>query len=130
MGTVSEMPIGRLDVAAIDCPDAHGLAEFYQSIIGGRIIQNPENSGWVELHTGDGKLAFQQIEDHRRPTWPLGDVPQQAHLDIDVDDLAAAEPEVLRLGAIKAEFQPSPDEFRVFIDPAGHPFCIVARAGE
>lgn len=123
---MSGVPIGRLDVTAIDCPDAHGLAEFYQSIIGGRIIvENLENSGWVELHTDDGKLAFQQIDRHRRPTWPEGDVPQQAHVDIDVDDLDAAEPEVLQHGAVKAEFQPSPDKFRVFIDPAGHPFCLV-----
>ena len=119
------VPIGRLGVTAIDCPDARGLAEFYQSVVGGRIVQNPESGGWVELHTDDGKLAFQQIDHHRRPTWPQGDVPQQAHVDIDVDDLDAAELEVLQLGAVKAEVQPSPEEFRVFIDPAGHPFCIV-----
>jgi hypothetical protein len=32
---------------------------------------------------------------------------------------------VIRLGALKADAQPSPDEFRVLIDPAGHPFCLV-----
>lgn len=117
-------PIGRLDVAALDCPDAGALAGFYRSIVGGDLVDHPD-SDWVELHTADGKIAFQQIDDHRRPTWPNGAVPQQAHLDIDVDDLDVAEPLVLELGAVKAEVQPSPDDFRVFIDPAGHPFCLV-----
>jgi hypothetical protein len=31
---------------------------------------------------------------------------------------------VLALGAKKAEFQPG-TTFRVFLDPAGHPFCLV-----
>jgi catechol 2,3-dioxygenase-like lactoylglutathione lyase family enzyme len=119
------MPIGRLDVVAIDCPDPHMLADFYRSIIGGRIVENPDYGGWVELHTDDGRLAFQKIDGHRPPTWPEGDVPQQAHVDVDVDDLDAAEPAALELGARKADHQPSPDNFRVFVDPAGHPFCLV-----
>ncbi|CAN5501082.1 MAG: VOC family protein [Iamia sp.] len=117
-------PIGRLDVAAFDCSDPRELAEFYRSIVGGQIVEHPHGD-WFELHTPEGKVAFQRIDDHRRPTWPDGDVPQQAHLDIDVDDLDAGEAAVLTLGARKADAQPSPTDFRVFIDPAGHPFCLV-----
>ncbi len=117
-------PIGRLDVAAFDCPDPSALAEFYRSIIGGRIVEHP-HGGWFELHTPEGKVAFQQVDDHQRPTWPEGPVPQQAHLDIDLDDLDAGEAAVLDLGAIKADHQPEPGDFRVFLDPAGHPFCLV-----
>ena len=117
-------PIGRLDVAAFDCPDPRSLAKFYQSIIGGNLVEHLHGR-WVEVHTSEGKVAFQQIDDHRRPTWPSGAVPQQAHLDIDVDDLDVGEAAVVELGAVKAETQPSPDDFRVFIDPAGHPFCLV-----
>jgi hypothetical protein len=29
------------------------------------------------------------------------------------------------LSTEKAETQPRPDSFRVMIDPAGHPFCLV-----
>ena len=118
-------PIGRLDVAAFDCPDPDALAAFYQSIIGGEIVGH-DHDGWVEVHTADGKIAFQQIDGYRQPTWPDGDTPQQAHLDIDVDDLEVAEAAVVELGAIKAVTQPSPDDFRVFFDPAGHPFCLVS----
>lgn len=116
--------IGRLGLTAFDCPDAHGLAAFYESIIGGDIVPG-QDEDWVELHTSTGKLAFQEIAGHRRPTWPTGDVPQQGHIDIDVADLDVAEQAVLRLGAEKAAVQPRPDQFRVLLDPAGHPFCLV-----
>jgi hypothetical protein len=47
------------------------------------------------------------------------------HLDLDVPDLDAAEEQVLALGAIKHEHQPG-TTFRVYLDPAGHPFCLCA----
>ncbi len=50
-------------------------------------------------------------------------MPQQLHLDVVVDDLDTAEEETLALGATKAEHQPG-NSFRVFLDPAGHPFCL------
>jgi hypothetical protein len=40
-----------------------------------------------------------------------------------VDDLDAAEAAVLELGATRHERQPG-TTFRVFLDPAGHPFCL------
>ncbi|HYN32166.1 MAG TPA: VOC family protein [Ilumatobacteraceae bacterium] len=116
--------IGRLGLVAFDCPDALALADFYSSIIGGDLVPG-DDQGWVELHTPTGKLAFQEIADHRAPTWPGGAVPQQGHIDIDVANLDGAEAAVLRLGALRADIQPSPDQFRVMIDPAGHPFCLV-----
>jgi hypothetical protein len=47
------------------------------------------------------------------------------HLDLSVPDLDAGEMAVLQVGAVKHAHQPAPDEFRVFLDPAGHPFCLV-----
>jgi hypothetical protein len=32
---------------------------------------------------------------------------------------------LLAIGAVKAERQPKPDRWRVFLDPAGHPFCLI-----
>lgn len=110
---------------ALDCPDALALATFYRAIIGGDIANQHEDDDWVEVHTPEGNLAFQQIENYRPPTWPTGDIPQQGHIDICVDDLDVGEAAVLTLGARKTETQPSPDDFRVFLDPAGHPFCLV-----
>lgn len=46
------------------------------------------------------------------------------HLDFDVDDLDAAESAVLAMGATKHDHQPG-TTYRVFLDPAGHPFSLV-----
>jgi len=69
-------------------------------------------------------LAFQLAPDHQPPVWPSAERPQQAHIDIHVDDLDQGEAQVLALGARKADVQPG-QTFRVFLDPAGHPFCLV-----
>ena len=68
-------------------------------------------------------ISFQQVESYTPPRWPAQEVPQQMHLDVIVDDLDAAETAVLDLGATKHEHQPG-TSFRVFLDPAGHPFCL------
>jgi hypothetical protein len=68
-------------------------------------------------------MPFQLAPDHQPPTWPKGERPQQLHLDFDVPDLDAGEEFVLGLGARKHEHQPG-TTFRVFLDPAGHPFCL------
>lgn len=47
------------------------------------------------------------------------------HLDILVDDPDAAERQVLELGATRVTDAIGEDDFRVFRDPAGHPFCLV-----
>jgi hypothetical protein len=47
----------------------------------------------------------------------------QLHLDIEVQDLASAGAEAEAAGAVLAEFQPQED-VRVYLDPAGHPFCL------
>ena len=50
-------------------------------------------------------------------------MPQQIHLDVMVDDPAAAGAAVLALGARKL------DGDGVYADPAGHPFCLIPRPG-
>ena len=48
-------------------------------------------------------------------------VPQQFHLDIMVEDVAAAGPRVLELGAVKLNGE------NIYADPAGHSFCLIPR---
>ncbi|STZ74372.1 glyoxalase/bleomycin resistance protein/dioxygenase [Mycolicibacterium fortuitum] len=50
---------------------------------------------------------------------------QQIHLDIQVDDPDAAQRQVLALGATRVTDAVGERLFRVFRDPAGHPFCLV-----
>jgi catechol 2,3-dioxygenase-like lactoylglutathione lyase family enzyme len=118
------MAIGRLSVFALDCPDARSLAEFYRSITGWPVDEDSDDE-WVQLDSdGGATLAFQRVPDYVAPVWPGAEHPQQAHLDFDVEDLDAGEAALLEIGARKADFQPG-TSFRVFLDPVGHPFCLV-----
>lgn len=115
--------IGRFSVVALDCPDPKALAKFYSAVTGLPISHDGGN--WVELRSDGGvTIAFQQVQEYRPPQWPGSEHPQQLHLDFDVTDLDTAEAKVISLGATKADFQPG-RYFRVFLDPAGHPFCLV-----
>jgi hypothetical protein len=126
--------------SAIDCSDPINLANFYSSITGLKVDVTTENTDsnivWVELKDNQGipKLAFQKVSNYKAPTWPEGPIPQQLHLDFAVKNLDETEIELLKIGAVKTEFQPgSPKtndystEFRVYLDPEGHPFCIIHR---
>ncbi|NIK58934.1 VOC family protein [Kribbella shirazensis] len=116
------MAIAKYPSFVLDCPDAAGLAQFYGELLGWKV---KSDEGWADIRPEDGSncISFQQVKDFKAPSWPSQDVPQQLHLDVMVEDLDAAEPAVLELGATKAEHQPG-TTFRVFLDPAGHPFCL------
>ncbi len=125
-----------LDLVVIDCPDALVLSRFYSELLGWP-FEDGASSDWVTLvppesgvssenPNGRTSLAFQRIEDWVTPTWPGGSHPQQFHLDFAVGDIEAAERAVLALGARRHDHQPSEDGgFRVYVDPAGHPFCLI-----
>ncbi len=115
--------IARLSVFALDCPDPRALAAFYAALTGWSVVAGDDT--WVEVRGGAGPvLAFQRVPDYRAPQWPSAEHPQQAHLDFDVADLDEGEARVLAIGARKAAVQPG-TTFRVFLDPADHPFCLV-----
>lgn len=119
----------KLTSTVLGTPDPHGLAVFYQKLLGWPMrTDEPE---WVTLRPEDGGagLSFQLEPDHVPPVWPGGreDQQMQLHLDIEVDDLAAAAAVATEAGGVLAEFQPQ-DDVRVFLDPAGHPFCLWIRS--
>jgi catechol 2,3-dioxygenase-like lactoylglutathione lyase family enzyme len=119
------MPLPRIRSVVLDCPDPRALAEFYSDVLGGQVTSVDDD--WVVLSVDGLRLAFQRVEDFAAPQWPNGERPQQFHLDLTVDDVDAAEPRVLALGATKHDVQPGQaagDSFRVYLDPAGHPFCL------
>ena len=130
------MAIAKYSLTALDCPDPVELANFYSQISGFEVVvAHSDKDGqpqWVELVDVDQtRIAFQKIDKYLKPTWPEGPVPQQAHLDFDVSDLDVAEQLILKIGAVKSSIQPSSnpdDNFRVYFDPAGHPFCLVKRS--
>lgn len=115
------MAIARIPNVVLDCPDPKSLAEFYGALLDWPVTGDGD---WFTIRADYGDaLHFQQVENFTPPQWPGQAQPQQMHLDFMVDDLDAAEPEALALGATKHEYQPGND-FRVFLDPAGHPFCL------
>jgi catechol 2,3-dioxygenase-like lactoylglutathione lyase family enzyme len=130
--TTSENALGagiaRFGAVALDCPDPEALARFYSALTGWPPHRPYDSDVWIQLDPPDGHgavLAFQKVSGYRPPEWPGQDVPQQLHIDFDVSDLDEGERQVLAIGARKHEVQPAPQNFRVFVDPAGHPFCLV-----
>ncbi len=117
----ADMAIARDPSIVLDCPDPGVLATFYAALLD----WTPKvSSDWAEISAEDGQcISFQEVPDFSPPQWPTQDGPQQMHLDVVVDDLDTAEKAVLELGATKHEHQPG-TTFRVFLDPAGHPFCL------
>jgi catechol 2,3-dioxygenase-like lactoylglutathione lyase family enzyme len=109
----------------LDAPDPRELAAFYRRLLGWEI--RTDEPGWVTLPGPDGGtgLAFQEERQYVRPVWPAGPGDQQmmTHLDIEVDDLEGAGAHAIEAGATLAEFQPQ-EHVRVYLDPAGHPFCL------
>ena len=112
---------GRLHHVIVDCPDPRVLARFYSELLNHPITYTSDDFVVVAANDTTSGLAFQLAPDHRAPTWPGTDVPQQIHLDIMVENVGEATPGVLALGATKL------DGDGVFADPAGHPFCLVKR---
>ena len=130
----------------LDTTDARGLAEFYRELLGYHYRPGdesppsgqPDENGqdWLVLRAPDDRpaLAFQQVRELPRATWPADGIPQQLHLDMTVptvDALAAQHRRVLGLGG-EMVLDRSDDEeepLRVYTDPSGHPFCIFVSAG-
>ncbi|MBL3686115.1 VOC family protein [Leucobacter zeae] len=113
-----------------DCADPAALAGFYAGLLGWSI--DPESDDrWVDLVPPEGSaftLSFQRIDGYVAPTWPEGDVPQQAHLDFDVPSLEEAGRLAEASGAKRHPVQPSETgSFVVYADPAGHLFCLCAE---
>ena len=113
-------PVMELFAVTIDAPDAAALAHFYADLLGMELTyEGPVGA----LITGDDKnVMFQLVSDYNPPQWLDPAHPQQAHLDILVDDLDAGEARALELGASRLE--DGGGRSRVFADPAGHPFCL------
>jgi catechol 2,3-dioxygenase-like lactoylglutathione lyase family enzyme len=113
--------IGRMHHVIVDCPDPAALAGFYSALLGLPVTYRDDDFAVVAANDTTSGLAFQRAPGNQPPTWPDPAVPQQFHLDIMVEDVTAAGPKVLELGAVKLNGE------NVYADPAGHPFCLIPR---
>lgn len=122
------MAIATMGVVVLDCPDPQRLAEFYAAVLGWR-VEPGDRPEWVEVSGPEGRrLAFQESPGYIPPQWPSLEHGQQLHLDFDVpqERWDEAEREVLGLGAKLVQSDEGERDFRVYLDPAGHPFCLCA----
>lgn len=106
----------------MDCADPLALGSFWAAVLDGEVAFTSDD--FVAVKLDRLWLSAVRIDDYRPPTWPSGELPKEIHMDLAVEDLLRGEAEILALGAVKATTQPSPDRFLVFLDPAGHPFCL------
>jgi catechol-2,3-dioxygenase len=105
----------------LDCPDAKTLSTFYAELLGKPVTYEGEGVAMIG-EDGAQPVLFQQITEYRAPRWPDPAYPQQFHLDVTVDDVDAAEGAVLKLGA--TSLSSGGENWRVYADPAGKPFCL------
>ncbi|MQA62637.1 MAG: VOC family protein [Actinophytocola sp.] len=115
-----------LSCVALDCPDPWALAQFYGELLGWRIDEgDAPDDPWVSLRNpgGSADICFQRDPDYQPPTWPSNERAQMLHLDFDVPDVDAEHDRMLAIGARLLD--DSPESFRVYADPVGHPFCLV-----
>ena len=119
--TVLGMAIARFPSTVLDCADPGTLATFYGAMLDWKVEVSAD---WAEVRADYGQcICFQQVEGYtppggrprRRPSrctstwWSTTSTPRRRRS--------------LELGATKPEHQPG-TSFRVFLDPAGHPFCL------
>ncbi len=112
-------------VVVFDAADLSAESRFWAAVLGGTV--DVEDDWHMVFVDGASRVGVQLAPGHVPPEWPDGTPQQQIHLDLWVDDLKAARDEVMSLGAklLKpAAEAETADNFQVYADPAGHPFCL------
>jgi catechol 2,3-dioxygenase-like lactoylglutathione lyase family enzyme len=112
--------VPRLGSVVLDCPDPPALADFYARLLDWPVRERADE--WATIEGPRGALIeFQRAADYQPPTWPDPARQQMFHFDFQVDDLEAAHERAIENGAKPLDRQRT---FRVYADPAGHPFCL------
>jgi predicted enzyme related to lactoylglutathione lyase len=122
-----EMPMDmgiKYHVVMFDAADLAAESDFWAGVFAGTVKRG---NGWHMVYVDGAPLVgVQLVQNHVPPEWPDG-IPQQVHLDLEVQDVTAAHEKVVSLGAKilkQAEQTDSSNAFQVYADPAGHPFCL------
>lgn len=117
----------------VNAEDIDAEADFWAAVLGGEVANADSDAfgQWRDVVVdGAVVLGVQRAPGLIAPTWPDDSVPLHIHLDVyaEVDEVDASSRELLALGARELDTSQSPAErehgFRVYADPAGHPFCL------
>jgi predicted enzyme related to lactoylglutathione lyase len=114
--------ISKLGSVSLNCPDPHELALFYSALLEKEITFESDDFSAIQLD--NLWLSMQRVEGFKASTWPNNELPSHVHLDFSVANLDAGQDAAIAAGARLAPEQPSPERWRVLLDPVGHPFCI------
>lgn len=109
----------RLEQIVVDSNEPAALVRFWAALLGGEPVDRA--FGWSHVEApGFVRLAFQPV-----PEGKAGK--NRLHLDIEVDDVAGAVAEAVRLGAVEvgAQVRDEQGTFQVMSDPEGNEFCFV-----
>ncbi|MFE5165704.1 VOC family protein [Streptomyces sp. NPDC056697] len=120
------MAVASAAVLSLDCAEPEELAEFYARVLGAE-IQPMTTLDRIEIVApGGSRMAFLRDHGFAPPSWPRPDDSQQAHLDLLVEDIDAAERQVIDLGArpLDTKNNGGPRDTRIYTDPSGHPFSL------
>jgi predicted enzyme related to lactoylglutathione lyase len=112
-------------VVVFDAADLEAESTFWAGVLEGTV--DAEDDWHMVMVDGAPRVGVQLAPNHVPPDWPDGKPKQQIHLDLWVEDFDAAHDRVTALGArvLKpAQDVDSRDNFQVYADPAGHPFCL------
>ena len=107
-----------------DAADLAAESAFWAGVLDGEV--DAEDDWHMVNVDGEPRVGVQLAPDHVPPDWPDGTLPQQIHLDLWVEDFPSAHDRVMALGArvLKPAQRGTSDNFQVYADPAGHPFCL------
>lgn len=120
--------VAPLASVSIDCPNPEALAPFYKGLLGLQEAFATPDRAIICLSGAGPMLTLMRVNDYAPPTWPNGPQFAQMHLDLAAEDLDRDVAAATRIGAREADFQPAPEQWRIMLDPVGHPFCLsVAR---
>ena len=112
-------------VVVFDASDLETESTFWAGMLDGRVLAD---SDFHNIFDAEDRWAMgvQLAPNHAPPDWPHGNA-QQVHLDLHVEDPAAAHEKAISLGARllqSADDLTAAEGHQVYADPAGHPFCI------
>lgn len=117
-------------VVVFDAAELEPESSFWAGVLNGTI--DTEDDWHMVIVDGEPRIGVQLAPDHVAPDWPDGVPKQQIHLDLWVEDFDEAHKKVVALGArvLKPAVETDePDNFQVYADPAGHPFCLCWLTG-
>ncbi len=112
----------------LDSGNADELSAFYEKLLGWTRFSGEEFTvlANINLKGFPTWITFQQVDNYVPPVWPAttGEQQQMEHLDFHVENVEEAVEYALSCGATMSEIQYD-ERWRVMIDPAGHPFCLL-----